>query len=161
MQGGNAEEKNKVNALKIEGLEDDGEGGGRTGDERATGMGLGRAKRKREKILLEKQTLTSTIRRVYKEATVQCGSISSYDRDRQRFSIHKEIKITANGKLEWKQNISELHMSWIFSERETCLRTFTSRSFSLHFTVKWTRRAGRISAPHRETLRSWKLKRGN
>lgn len=39
-------------------------------------MGLGRVKRKREKILLEKQTLTSTIRRSYRlscyiEATAQ------------------------------------------------------------------------------------------
>lgn len=42
----------------------------------ATRMGLGRVKRKREKILLEKQTLTSTIGRIYRlgcyiEATVQ------------------------------------------------------------------------------------------
>lgn len=44
------------------------------GEDSATRMGLGRMKRKREKILLEKQTLTSTIERIYscdKEATVQ------------------------------------------------------------------------------------------
>lgn len=63
-------------------------------------MGLGRVKKKREKILLEKQTPTSTITQIYRpgcyiDATVQyvvfyLTATVQRERKRKWFSIHKK-----------------------------------------------------------------------
>lgn len=62
-----------------------------------TRMGLGRMKRKREKILLEKQTQTSTIGHIYRAGALKkllysifLSRATIYYRERMENSIHKK-----------------------------------------------------------------------